>query len=150
MDDTIALHTSSERGRNYEYGSIAHKLYIRGAVPLDEELEVDLERMLQAYDAYLNKTGSALFMSASTSTQKVADTAAGLASSQPSSAPRVFVSHAHHDSAYCRQFVDGLKAFGLDVWYDEQGIEAGAAWLATIQEELESRELFLLVVTPES
>lgn len=64
--------------------------------------------------------------------------------------PRIFVSHSHHDNYWCRPFVQGLQADGLDVWYDEKGLGAGADWVATIQHELQTRDVFLLIITPES
>ena len=40
--------------------------------------------------------------------------------------PSIFVSHAHQDNAWCRPFVEALKSLGLDVWYDEKGLQGGA------------------------
>jgi hypothetical protein len=62
----------------------------------------------------------------------------------------VFVSHSHRDNAWCRQFVPLLQQAGLDVWYDEKGLSAGAAWISVIEKELQSREIFLLILTPDS
>jgi hypothetical protein len=63
---------------------------------------------------------------------------------------RIFVSHSSHDNAWCRPFADALKAVGYDVWYDETGLQGGAAWVASIQHEVENRDIFLLVLTPEA
>ncbi len=65
-------------------------------------------------------------------------------------APRVFVSHSHQDNDWCREFVAALQAAGWDVWYDEKGLSGGATWVATIQRELQAREIFLLILTPEA
>lgn len=62
----------------------------------------------------------------------------------------VFISHSSHDNAWCRPFADALKAIGYDVWYDETGLQGGAAWVSSIQHEVENREVFLVVLTPES
>lgn len=62
----------------------------------------------------------------------------------------VFISHSHQDNEWCRQFVIALKAAGYDVWYDETGLAGGVAWIATIQRELQTRDLFFLVLTPEA
>ena len=64
--------------------------------------------------------------------------------------PAIFVSHSHHDNEWCRLFVGSLQAAGWDVWYDEKGLAGGAIWVATIQRELQARDLFLLVVTPDA
>lgn len=63
---------------------------------------------------------------------------------------RIFVSHSSHDNVWCRPFADALKAVGYDVWYDETGLQGGAAWVASIQHEVETRDVFLLVLTPEA
>lgn len=63
---------------------------------------------------------------------------------------RIFVSHSHQDNEWCRPFVTALKAVGYDVWYDETGLTGGAAWIASIQHEVQTRDVFLLVLTPEA
>lgn len=51
-------------------------------------------------------------------------------------ATRIFVSHSSQDNPWCRPFVETLKANGFDVWYDEQGLSGGAAWVDTLQREV--------------
>lgn len=63
---------------------------------------------------------------------------------------RIFVSHSHQDNDWCRPFVEALKAVGYDVWYDETGLTGGDEWLDSIQREVENREVFLLILTPEA
>jgi formylglycine-generating enzyme required for sulfatase activity len=62
----------------------------------------------------------------------------------------IFVSHSSQDNAWCRPFVAALQAQGFDVWYDEQGLTGGSAWVQTLQREAAARDVFVLVVTPES
>jgi formylglycine-generating enzyme required for sulfatase activity len=62
----------------------------------------------------------------------------------------IFVSHSHADNQWCRPFVQALHDAGIDVWYDEKGISGGAQWMATIEQELQTRDIFLLVLTPEA
>lgn len=64
--------------------------------------------------------------------------------------PRIFVSHSHKDNDWCRPFVEALKRQGLDAWYDETGMQGSQAWVATLEKEVESRDIFLLVLTPDS
>ncbi len=64
--------------------------------------------------------------------------------------PRIFVSHSHHDNAWCRPFVAAMQSAGWDAWYDEKGLQAGAAWVKVIQTELQTREIFLLILTPDA
>jgi toxoflavin biosynthesis protein ToxD len=65
-------------------------------------------------------------------------------------ATRLFVSHSTQDNAWCRELVTALKAAGYDVWYDEQGLTAGAVWIETLQRELQARDVFVIVLTPEA
>lgn len=62
-------------------------------------------------------------------------------------ASSTFVSHNHTDTGFCRPFVDGLRAAGLDVWYDESNLLAGA-----IREKIESTlaacQHFVVVLSP--
>lgn len=62
----------------------------------------------------------------------------------------IFVSHSHADDDWCRCFVDALRALGYDVWYDKEGIAGGALWLPTIQRELQSRDVFIVVLSPQA
>jgi hypothetical protein len=64
--------------------------------------------------------------------------------------PRIFVSHSNVDSAWCTQLVETLQAAGLDIWFDKQGLYVGAQWVQTLQQELERRDVFLIVLTPDS
>jgi hypothetical protein len=38
---------------------------------------------------------------------------------------RIFVSHSHKDNNWCSAFVDELKRYGVDVWYDRQSLYSG-------------------------
>lgn len=69
--------------------------------------------------------------------------------------PKVFVSHSHHDNAFCRPFVAHLRAaLGLDepeaVFFDESSLHVGDAWLERIQHEVMARPIFLLILSPRS
>lgn len=63
---------------------------------------------------------------------------------------RIFISHSHHDNEWCRAFAAALTAIGYDVWFDEAGLQGGDAWVASIQREVQSREIFVIVLTPEA
>jgi hypothetical protein len=62
-------------------------------------------------------------------------------------APRVFVSHNHRDSAYCHDFVNGLRNYNVDVWFDEQNAGAGAL-REMVQREIASRPHFIVILSP--
>jgi hypothetical protein len=40
---------------------------------------------------------------------------------------RIYVSHSSKDNDLARQFAAALTAIGYDVWYDETGLQGGAA-----------------------
>jgi hypothetical protein len=63
---------------------------------------------------------------------------------------RVFLSHSHKDNAWCDGFVAELKHYGLDVWYDREGLYVGAQWVQTLEKELQERDIYLIVVTPDA
>ncbi len=65
----------------------------------------------------------------------------------PIAAPHVFVSHSHADNAYCREFVNTLRAVGCDVWYDEDNLGWGAL-RQVIERELNVREHFIAILSP--
>ena len=55
MDDNIDLHTDQTLGTDYEYSTIAYKLYEAGSVPYDASIEADLSSLLYIYDEYLGE-----------------------------------------------------------------------------------------------
>lgn len=63
---------------------------------------------------------------------------------------RLFVSHSSRDNAWCRELVATLTGAGLDAWYDERGLSGGANWVNTLQSELQGRDVFLLILTPDA
>lgn len=63
---------------------------------------------------------------------------------------RIFISHSSQDDSWCRPFADALTAVGYDVWYDQAGLTGGAAWVEAIQREVQARDVFLVVLTPEA
>ncbi len=60
---------------------------------------------------------------------------------------KVFVSHAHEDSAWCNAFVGALRQAGADVWYDEHNLGYGRL-MDVIERELKQRRVFLVVLSP--
>src|SRR5215831_17261691 len=72
-------------------------------------------------------------------------------SSSPGSAPtRLFVSHSTQDNPWCRELVAALTAAGLDVWYDERGLTGGVSWVQTLQHEVQTRDVLLLILSPDA
>jgi hypothetical protein len=61
LDSAVDLKTSASLGRNYQHSVIAHKLYVTGGVPDDDEILRDLEAVLIAYDRYIENKPAAEF-----------------------------------------------------------------------------------------
>jgi MrcB-like, N-terminal domain/TIR domain len=152
LDNTLDLHTEAALGRDYEFGTIAYKLYAQGGVPLDDVLQEDLERVLQAYEGYV-ASAQASAATAAAPAEPDLETALPPASAEPiASTPvgtRIFVSHSHHDVAFCRAFVQGLRAHQLDVWYDEHNLGSGMLREA-IERDMAARDSFIVILSPEA
>lgn len=76
-------------------------------------------------------------------------------SSALSGIPRIFVSHSHYDSDFCRSFVANLRATlhlaeSDHIFYDETSLHFGDQWLQRIQYEVLARPLFMVILTPRS
>ena len=137
LENSLDLRTEAALGRDYEFGVIAHKLYSRDAIPLDDDLQADLGKALTAYETYLD-------------TYRPSEPEPKEPTPTPrpkSDMPRVFVSHSHQDLAFCRPFVQGLLARGLDVWYDEHDLSDGVIRV-NIERELPTRDHFIVVLSP--
>lgn len=64
--------------------------------------------------------------------------------------PRIFVSHSNADAAWCEQLAEALIGLGFDVWFDKQNLYVGDQWINKIEQQLESRDVFLIVLSPDS
>jgi hypothetical protein len=53
LDFGISLHAAKGLGKEYEYSTVAYKLYEKGSVPRDEEIIADIDYLLDVYDGYL-------------------------------------------------------------------------------------------------
>jgi hypothetical protein len=61
-----------------------------------------------------------------------------------------FVSHAHADNDLCDRYVDALRARGIDIWYDRNNAQNGHFLGEQIQQELQQRSAFVLLMTEAS
>ena len=59
---------------------------------------------------------------------------------------RVFLSHSSQDKSIADAVVQGLRAAGADVWYDEQNLGAGLL-MNEIQRELDRRPMFIVLLS---
>jgi len=59
----------------------------------------------------------------------------------------VFVSYASDDLAAASRLADGLRAAGLEVWFDKNALQMGDDWARSIRRGLEQCSLFLPVIS---
>jgi hypothetical protein len=154
LDNGLDLHTEAALGRDYEFGTIAYKCYTQGSIPLDDTLQEDLERLLQAYEGYVVsasvQASAAVALAPTTESEVETALLPVSASTAAASTPvgtRIFVSHSHHDVEFCRGFVEGLRAHQLDVWYDEHNLGSGVL-REVIEREMLARDTFLVILSP--
>lgn len=154
LDNHISLHTEASLGVDYEYATVAYKLYHKDGVPLDRDLQQDIEALLQAYDGYLKRPTVLQTAPASErdlTTEPVSEPVAKLPDLQPTqltpSGSRVFVSHSHTDIEFCRAFVHTLRSHNLHVWYDEHNLGSGML-RETIEHELTTCNHFIVILSP--
>ena len=60
---------------------------------------------------------------------------------------RVFISHSHDDNARIIPLLAALDAWGVDYWFDMQGLSAGQRLDERVQRELTTRDVFLRICT---
>ncbi len=66
-------------------------------------------------------------------------------------AKRIFVSHSHEDNDFCHRLVRDLRSALHDddaVWFDAAGLQGGDPWWSKIREELRTREIFIVILSP--
>lgn len=64
--------------------------------------------------------------------------------------PRIFISYSRTDEDFARRLATSLSEMGADVWIDIEDIPAGLKWSSAIQEGLDSADLMIVIVSPES
>src|SRR5690348_9378473 len=67
---------------------------------------------------------------------------------------RIFISHSSKDHQFCQRLVKDLRSvLGNEdaVWYDQSGgLHGGDAWWRKIEHELSTRNIFIVVLSPEA
>jgi TolB-like protein/Tfp pilus assembly protein PilF len=67
---------------------------------------------------------------------------------EPTTAARaIFLSYAHEDAEPVRRIADALRAFGVEVWFDQNELRGGDAWDAKIRTQIRSCGLCLPVIS---
>ncbi len=64
--------------------------------------------------------------------------------------PRLFVSYSRVQETFARKLATDLIECGADVWMDVLSIQAGTNWSNAIQQGLDSCDMMLLIISPDS
>lgn len=59
----------------------------------------------------------------------------------------VFLSYASQDIDAARRIADALRAFGVEVWFDQNELRGGDAWDKKIRQQIHECTLFLAVIS---
>jgi TolB-like protein/Flp pilus assembly protein TadD len=59
----------------------------------------------------------------------------------------VFLSYARDDAEAARRMADALRAFGIEVWFDQNELRGGDAWDAKIKKQIRECTLFVAVIS---
>lgn len=59
----------------------------------------------------------------------------------------VFLSYAREDAAAARRIADALRAFGVEVWFDQHELRGGDQWDAKIRQQVRDCRLFVPVIS---
>ena len=66
------------------------------------------------------------------------------------SAPSVFLSYASEDRSAAQTLKEALSALGLDVWYDESGLDGGDAWDQKIRRQIRECDFFMPLISAQT
>jgi TolB-like protein/cytochrome c-type biogenesis protein CcmH/NrfG len=64
-----------------------------------------------------------------------------------SSTQPVFLSYAREDAAAARRIADALRAFGVEVWFDQNELRGGDSWDTNIKKQIRECALFVPIVS---
>src|SRR6516165_12184167 len=65
-------------------------------------------------------------------------------------APSVFLSYASEDRSAAQTLKEALSTLGLDVWYDESGLDGGDAWDQKIRRQIRGCDFFMPVISAQT
>ena len=68
----------------------------------------------------------------------------------PRSPPSVFLSYASEDRPAAQAIRDALPTFGLEVWYDESGLDGGDAWDQKIRRQIRECDFFMPLISSQT
>src|SRR6185503_17677155 len=59
----------------------------------------------------------------------------------------VFLSYAREDADAARRIAEALRAFGVEVWFDQHELRGGDAWDAKIRRQIKECSLFVPILS---
>ena len=62
----------------------------------------------------------------------------------------VFLSYAREDTEAARRIADALRAFGVEVWFDQSELRGGDTWDAKIKKQIRECALFVPLVSEQT
>ena len=68
----------------------------------------------------------------------------------PTTPGAVFLSYAREDNEAARRIADALRAFGVEVWFDQNELRGGDSWDAKIKQQIRECALFVPVVSAQT
>lgn len=68
----------------------------------------------------------------------------------PSNGPAVFLSYAREDGAAVQRIADALRAFGIEVWFDQNELRGGDTWDQKIRSQIRTCALFVPIVSAQT
>lgn len=64
--------------------------------------------------------------------------------------PSVFLSYASEDRPAAQSLRDALQTYGLEVWYDESGLDGGDVWDQKIRRQIRECDFFMPVISAQT
>ena len=64
--------------------------------------------------------------------------------------PSVFLSYASDDRQAAQALRDALRTYGLEVWYDESGLDGGDAWDQKIRRQIRECDFFMPLISAQT
>jgi TolB-like protein len=68
----------------------------------------------------------------------------------PRPPPSVFLSYASEDRKSAQALRDALQTYGLEVWYDESGLDGGDAWDQKIRRQIRECDFFMPLISAQT
>ncbi len=68
----------------------------------------------------------------------------------PSAPAAIFLSYARDDAESAKRIADALRAFGMEVWFDQSELRGGDSWDAKIKTQIRTCALFMPIISAQT